>query len=867
MLEYKHSKHLIYRVIMAEFAKELLPVSIEEETNKAYLEYAMSVIIGRALPDIRDGLKPVHRRVLYAMESMGNYSNKPYKKSARVVGDVIGKYHPHGDTAAYDTIVRMAQDFSMRYVLVDGQGNFGSIDGDSPAAMRYTEVRMAKIAHEILSDLDKETVDFRPNYDETEIEPVVLPTRVPNLLVNGSSGIAVGMATNIPPHNLTEVINAVIELSKKADMDIKDLMKYIPGPDFPTAGIITTDKNEINGIESAYKTGKGRVIMQAMTNIEIDKKTSREKIIITELPYQVNKARLIEKIAELVRDKKIEGISELRDESDKDGMRVVIELKKSEISGVLLNNLFQQTQMRTSFSINMVALIDGKPRAVNLKEILSAFIQHRKEIVTRRTIFELKKAREKAHILEGLAVALSNIDEIIKLIKESKNSQEAKIKLLSIKWKAGLILKMLDSSKSSITKPDDLNTNLGLTKDKYLLSEIQAQAILEMKLSRLTALEQDKILLDYKELIDAIKHYQLILSDNKILMNLIREELEEIKKIYGDKRRTQFQNLVNFSKEDLTKEEDLVVTLSNAGYVKAQPVDTYSSQKRGGRGKTAATVKEEDFIEKLFVANSHDTILCFSSLGKVYWLKVYDIPQSGRSAKGKAIVNILSLAQFEKITAIQKISNYDEDLFVLMSTSKGIIKKTKLTEFSRPRPSGLIAINLKDGDNLIEASVTDGKKQIMLFSSAGKTIRFNESDVNCVGRSASGVKGITIAKDQLVISMIISHEGDTDDILIATENGYGKRTKIDEFSLQKRAGKGNIAVKTSDRNGNVIGALKVKENDDLMLITDHGTLARTSIKDISQLGRNTQGVRLQKLGKDEKLSQIEKVEEEKVEEI
>ena len=852
---------------MAEFAKELLPVSIEKETNKAYLEYAMSVIIGRALPDIRDGLKPVHRRVLYAMESMGNYSNKPYKKSARVVGDVIGKYHPHGDTAAYDTIVRMAQDFSMRYVLVDGQGNFGSIDGDSPAAMRYTEVRMAKIAHEILSDLDKETVDFRPNYDETEIEPVVLPTRVPNLLVNGSSGIAVGMATNIPPHNLTEVINAVIELSKKADMDIKDLMKYIPGPDFPTAGIITTDKNEINGIESAYKTGKGRVIMQAMTNIEIDKKTSREKIIITELPYQVNKARLIEKIAELVRDKKIEGISELRDESDKDGMRVVIELKKSEISGVLLNNLFQQTQMRTSFSINMVALIDGKPRAVNLKEILSAFIQHRKEIVTRRTIFELKKAREKAHILEGLAVALSNIDEIIKLIKESKNSQEAKIKLLSIKWKAGLILKMLDSSKSSITKPDDLNINLGLTKDKYLLSEIQAQAILEMKLSRLTALEQDKILLDYKELIDAIKHYQLILSDNKILMNLIREELEEIKKIYGDKRRTQFQKLINFSKEDLTKEEDLVVTLSNAGYVKAQPVHTYSSQKRGGRGKTAATVKEEDFIEKLFVANSHDTILCFSSLGKVYWLKVYDIPQSGRSAKGKAIVNILSLAQFEKITAIQKISNYDEDLFVLMSTSKGIIKKTKLTEFSRPRPSGLIAINLKDGDNLIEASVTDGKKQIMLFSSAGKTIRFNESDVNCVGRSASGVKGITIAKDQLVISMIISHEGDTDDILIATENGYGKRTKIDEFSLQKRAGKGNIAVKTSDRNGNVIGALKVKENDDLMLITDHGTLARTSIKDISQLGRNTQGVRLQKLGKDEKLSQIEKVEEEKVEEI
>ena len=850
---------------MVDFAKELVPVSIEEETSKAYLEYAMSVIIGRALPDIRDGLKPVHRRVLYAMESMGNYSNKPYKKSARVVGDVIGKYHPHGDTAAYDTIVRMAQDFSMRYVLVDGQGNFGSIDGDSPAAMRYTEVRMAKIAHEILSDLDKETVDFRPNYDETEIEPVVLPTRVPNLLVNGSSGIAVGMATNIPPHNLNEVIDAVIELSKKPDLTIKDLMKYIPGPDFPTAGIITTDKAD-NGIESAYKTGKGRVIMQALTHIETDKKKSREKIIITELPYQVNKARLIEKIAELVRDKKLEGISELRDESDKDGMRVVIELKKSEMSEVLLNNLFQQTQMRTSFSINMVALINGKPRAVNLKEILSAFIEHRKEIVTRRTIFELRKARERAHILEGLAVALSNIDEIIKLIKDSKNSHEAKEKLLSKKWKAGLILKMLDGSENFTTKPEDLNENLGLMKNQYILSDNQAQAILEMKLSRLTALEQDKIISDYKELIEDIKNFQLILSNNNVLMDLIRKELEEIQKTYGDKRRTKFEKFVSFSKEDLTKEEDLVVTLSNAGYIKAQPVDTYSAQKRGGRGKTAATVKEEDFIEKLFVANSHDTILCFSSLGKVYWLKVYDIPQSGRSAKGKAIVNILSLTQFEKITAIQKISNYDENLFVLMATSKGVIKKTRLSEFSRPRASGLIAINLKDGDNLIEVSITDGKKQVMLFSSTGKAIRFDESDVSCVGRSASGVKGITIGKDQLVISMITSNKDDSDDILIATENGYGKRTKINEFSIQKRSGKGNIAVKTTERNGEVVGALKVKEKDDLMLITDHGTLARTSIKDISQLGRNTQGVRLQKLGKNEKLSQIEKVEEDKVEE-
>ena len=849
---------------MVDFAKELKLVPIEKETKEAYLDYAMSVIIGRALPDIRDGLKPVHRRVLYAMESMGNYSNKPYKKSARVVGDVIGKYHPHGDTAAYDTIVRMAQDFSMRYILVDGQGNFGSIDGDSPAAMRYTEVRMAKISHEILSDLDKETVDFRPNYDETEIEPEVLPTRIPNLLVNGSSGIAVGMATNIPPHNLTEVIDAVIEVSKKPEMTINQIMKIIKGPDFPTAGIINTEKNDNNGIESAYKNGKGRVIMQAQTKIDKDKKTSREKIIVTELPYQVNKARLIEKIAELVRDKKIEGISELRDESDKDGMRIVIELKKSEMSEVLLNNLYQQTQMRTSFSINMVALINGVPKTVNLKEILIAFIEHRKEIVTRRTIFELRKAREKAHILEGLAVALSNIDEIIKLIKESKNSQDAKIKLLSKKWKAGLILKMLDASKGSITKPEDLSDDLGVKNDKYLLSENQAHAILEMKLSRLTALEQDKILLDYKELINSIKEYQLILKDNNVLMNLIRTELEEIKKTYGDERKTRFEEHVSFSKEDLTKEEDLVVTLSNAGYVKAQPVDTYSAQKRGGRGKTAATVKDEDFIEKLFVANSHDTILCFSSLGKVYWLKVYDIPQSGRSAKGKAIVNILPLAQFEKITAIQKISSYDENLFVLMATSKGIIKKTKLSDFSRPRSSGLIAINLKDGDSLIEACITNGKKEIMLFSSAGKAIRFNESDVTCVGRSAAGVKGITIAKEQSVISMLISSKDDKDDILIATENGYGKRTVINEFSLQKRSGKGNIAVKTSERNGNVIGALKVKENDDLMLITDHGTLVRTSIKDIRQLGRNTQGVKLQKLGKNEKLSQIEKLEEDKI---
>ena len=848
---------------MSDTAKENITQFVENEAKGAYLLYSLSVITGRALPDIRDGLKPVHRRVLYAMEAMGNYSNKPYKKSARVVGDVIGKYHPHGDTAAYDTIVRMAQDFSMRYVLVDGQGNFGSVDGDSPAAMRYTEVRMAKISHEILSDLDKDTVDFRPNYDENEIEPVVLPTRIPNLLINGSSGIAVGMATNIPPHNLSEVIDAVIALTKKPDMKISEIMKYIPGPDFPTAGIITIDKNDSNGIRAAYETGKGKVIMQAKADIP-DEKSSKKKIIVTELPYQVNKARLIEKIAELVRDKKLDGISELRDESDKDGMRIVIEIKKSEIAEVILNNLYQQTQMRTSFGINMVALVEGEPRTVNIKDILLSFVEHRKEIVIRRTRYELKKAREKAHVLEGLAVALSNIDEIIKLIKESKNSIEAKTKLLSIKWKAGSIKKMLGSSGEQITKPNGLDENIGLIKDRYIFSDTQAQAILEMKLSRLTALEQDKITLDYKDLLNKIKEFQKILNDRSVLMNLIRNELSDIKKNFGDQRKTDFEELVNFSKEDLTKEEDLVVTLSNAGYVKAQPVHLYTPQKRGGRGKTAATVKDEDFIEKLFVANSHDTILCFSSLGKVYWLKVYDIPQSGRSAKGKAIVNILPLAQYEKITAIQKVSKYDENLFVLMATSKGVIKKTKLSDFSRPRSSGLIAINLKDGDNLIEVSITNGEKQIMLFSSAGKAIRFNESDVNCVGRSAAGVKGITIEKDNNVISMITSNKDGNDDILIATENGYGKRTDINEFSLQKRSGKGNIAVKTSDRNGKVIGALKVRENDDLMLITDHGTLVRTSVKDIRQLGRNTQGVRLQTLNNNEKLSQIEKVEEERV---
>ena len=848
---------------MAEVKKSSSIIAIEEAMKQSYLDYAMSVIIGRALPDIRDGLKPVHRRVLYAMDSMGNYFNKPYKKSARVVGDVIGKYHPHGDTAAYETIVRMAQDFSMRYILVDGQGNFGSIDGDAAAAMRYTEVRMSKIAHEMLSDLEKDTVNFRSNYDETEIEPEVLPTRTPNLLINGSSGIAVGMATNIPPHNLTEVIDATILLIDDVDntIETKDLIKIIPGPDFPTAGIISQTDDEPNGIYSAYDSGKGKVIMRARTHIESAKKSIKEKIIITELPYQVNKARLIEKIAELVRDKKIDGVAELRDESDKDGMRIAIELKKSANSEIILNNLFLHTGMQTSFSINMVALVAGKPKLVSLKEILRAFIEHRVVVVTRRTIYELKKARERAHILEGLAIALSNIDDVIKLIKKSPSAVEAKKKLLSVKWKLGTVKNILDIKDYKITKPLDLPDNVGVVDNHYLLSDSQAQSILDMRLHRLTALEQEKILTEYKELLSEIKNYEDILNNKNKLMGVIKDELQEVKKVFGDERRTMFEKHSNLSIEDLTKEEDLVVTLSHVGYLKSQPLEFYSAQKRGGQGKTAATVKSEDFIERMFIASSHDTILCFSSLGKLYWLKVYDIPQSGRSAKGKPIINLLPLQEGEKITAMQKVKTYDDNLFVLMATSKGIIKKTKLSNFSKPRKSGIIAIDLKKDDSLIGANISDGMQRVMLFSSSGKAILFNESDVRNVGRSASGVKGISLGKEHIVISMITHTKDSSDDILIATTNGYGKRTKVNAFSEQKRSGQGSIAVKITQKNGPVIGAVKVKEKDDLMLITNQGKLVRTSVDSVSQLGRNTQGVRLIKLKDDEKLSQIEKVDE------
>ncbi|MBH32151.1 MAG: DNA gyrase subunit A [Gammaproteobacteria bacterium] len=848
---------------MTEVKKSSSIIAIEEAMKQSYLDYAMSVIIGRALPDIRDGLKPVHRRVLYAMHSMGNYFNKPYKKSARVVGDVIGKYHPHGDTAAYETIVRMAQDFSMRYILVDGQGNFGSIDGDAAAAMRYTEVRMSKIAHEMLSDLEKDTVNFRSNYDETEVEPEVLPTRTPNLLINGSSGIAVGMATNIPPHNLTEIIDATTLLIDDVDnkIETKDLIKVIPGPDFPTYGIISQNGDETNGIYSAYDSGKGKVIMRARTHIEPAKKSVKEKIIVTELPYQVNKARLIEKIAELVRDKKIDGIAELRDESDKDGMRIAIELKKSANSEIILNNLFLHTGMQSSFSINMVALVAGKPKLVSLKEILRAFIEHRVDVVTRRTIYELKKARERAHILEGLTVALSNIDDVIQLIKKSPSSIEAKKKLLSVKWKLGTVKNILDIKDYKITKPLDLPDDVGVVDNYYFLSDFQAQSILDMRLHRLTAIEQEKILAEYKELLSDIKNYEDILNNKNKLMEVIKDELKEVKKVFGDDRRTMFEKHTDLSVEDLTKEEDLVVTLSHVGYLKSQPLEFYSAQKRGGQGKTAATVKSEDFIERMFIASSHDTILCFSSLGKLYWLKVYDIPQSGRSAKGKPIINLLPLQEGEKITAMQKVKTYDDNLFVLMATSKGIIKKTKLSNFSKPRKSGIIAIDLKRDDSLIGANISDGKQRVMLFSSSGKAILFSESDVRSVGRSASGVKGISLGKDHIVISMITHTKDSSDDILIATTNGYGKRTKVNAFSEQKRSGQGSIAVKTTQKNGPVIGAVKVKEKDDLMLITNQGKLVRTSVNSVSQLGRNTQGVRLIRLKDDEKLSQIEKVDE------
>ncbi|MCU7796015.1 MAG: DNA gyrase subunit A [Candidatus Thiodiazotropha sp. (ex Myrtea spinifera)] len=839
---------------MSEFAKEVLPVNLEDEMRQSYLDYAMSVIVGRALPDVRDGLKPVHRRVLFAMNELGNDWNKAYKKSARIVGDVIGKYHPHGDTAVYDTIVRMAQPFSMRYMLVDGQGNFGSVDGDSPAAMRYTEVRMAKIAQTMLDDLDKQTVDFVPNYDDTENEPSVLPARIPNLLINGSAGIAVGMATNVPPHNLTEVINACVALIDVPESSISELMQHLPGPDFPTAGLI----NGANGIHEAYQTGRGRIYMRARTEIETNPANGKQTIVVHELPYQVNKARLIEKIAELVKDKRIEGITELRDESDKDGMRIVIELRRGEVAEVVMNNLFQQTAMQSVFGINMVALVDGMPRLLNLKQLLEFFIRHRREVVTRRTLFELRKARDRAHVLEGLAVALVNIDEVIQLIKQAASPAEAKKALLERVWQSGVVESMLQRSGASSTRPEELSDEYGLTEAGYRLTEVQAQAILDLRLHRLTGLEQDKIIKEYEELLEKIADLLDILGNPDRLMQVIRDELVEIREQYGDERRTEIiQNRLDLTLEDLITEEDVVVTLSHAGYAKAQPVSTYQAQRRGGKGKTATATKDEDFVDKLFVASTHDTILCFSNQGKVYWLKVYELPQAGRNARGKPIVNLLPLDADEQINAILPVRDYEADRYIFMATSSGTVKKTPLEAFSRPRASGIIAVDLRDGDKLVGVAVTDGQQDILLFSSTGKAVRFSESKVRAMGRTACGVRGIRLEDGQQVVSLIVASEGD---VLTLTENGYGKRTEINEYPVQGRGGQGVISIQTSDRNGAVVGAVQVVDDDEVMMITNGGTLVRNRVADVSRMGRNTQGVIMIRLSKKEKLIGIERVE-------
>ncbi len=841
---------------MTQFAKEVLPINLEEEMQQSYLDYAMSVIVGRALPDVRDGLKPVHRRVLYAMSVLGNDWNKPYKKSARIVGDVIGKYHPHGDTAVYDTLVRMAQDFSMRYMLVDGQGNFGSVDGDAPAAMRYTEIRMAKMAHSMLDDLDKDTVDFNVNYDESEHEPSVMPTRIPNLLINGSSGIAVGMATNIPPHNLTEVINGAIALVDDPSISIDGLMEYIPGPDFPTAAMI----NGANGIRDAYMTGRGKIHMRARAEIETNESTGRQRIIVHELPYQVNKARMLEKIAELVKDKKLEGISELRDESDKDGMRVVIELKRGEVAEVVLNNLYQQTQMQTVFGINTVALVDGRPRLLNLKQLLEYFIRHRRDVVTRRTLFELRKARNRAHVLEGLAVALANIDEVIEMIKAAPSPADAKQQLLAKAWKSGAVEAMLERAGATDTKPEELGAEFGLTDQGYHLTETQAQAILDLRLHRLTGLEQNKIIKEFEALLVTIAELLAILSSADHLMTVIREELCEIREQYGDERRTEILlNRLDLTLEDLITEEDVVVTLSHTGYAKSQPIDVYQAQKRGGRGKSATATKDEDFIDTLFVASTHDTILCFSSMGKVYWLKVYELPSAGRASRGKPMVNLLPLEKDERINAVLPIREYSDDQFIFMATSSGTVKKTPLTNFSRPRSNGIIAVDLRDEDRLVGVALTDGSQDVMLFSSTGKAVRFNESNVRAMGRTACGVRGIRLEEGQHVISLIIA-AGETSCILTVTENGFGKRTNLDQFPTKGRGGVGVISIQTSERNGGVVGAVQVEESDEVMLITNGGTLVRTPVKDVSVMSRNTQGVTMIRLTKKEKLIGIEKIE-------
>ena len=842
---------------MDQFAKETLPISLEEEMRRSYLDYAMSVIVGRALPDVRDGLKPVHRRALFAMHELSNDWNRPYKKSARIVGDVIGKYHPHGDTAVYDTIVRMAQNFSLRYMLVDGQGNFGSVDGDNAAAMRYTEIRMSRIAHELLADLDKETVDFGPNYDGSEREPLILPAKIPNLLINGSSGIAVGMATNIPPHNLNEVVEACLVLLKNPETSIDELIEIIPAPDFPTAGIIYG----IAGVREGYHTGRGRVVMRARTHFEDMEKGSRQSIIIDELPYQVNKSNLLIRIGELVRDKKIEGISDLRDESDKSGMRVVIELKRGEVAEVVLNNLYKETQMQDTFGMNMVALLDGQPRLLNLKQMLSAFLRHRREVGTRRTVFELKKARERGHLLEGLAVALSNVDDVIAMIKAAPTPAVAKDALMAKVWRSKLVEEMLARTTidAKAFRPDGLAPEFGLSKKGYRLSDAQVQAILELRLQRLTGLEQDKIVSEYKEVMDRIANFVDILAKPERITEILTEELTAIKQQFGDKRRSEIViSTQDLSMEDLIAPADMVVTLSHSGYIKSQPLDDYHAQKRGGRGKQATGTKEDDFIDNLFIANTHDYILCFSSRGRVYWIKVYSVPQGGRSARGKPIVNLVQLEQGEKINAILPVKAFDENRYIFMATSFGTVKKTSLSEFSRPRTSGIIAIGLDDGDYLIGVALTEGKSDVMLFSDAGKAVRFDENDVRPMGRGARGVRGMKLAKGQKVISLLVA-ESEELAVLTATENGYGKRTLISEYTRHGRGTQGMIAIKTSERNGKVVAARLVRQDDEIMLITTGGVLIRTRVKEVREMSRSTQGVTLINLDKGEKLAGLERV--------
>jgi DNA gyrase subunit A len=841
---------------MVDPAKEILPVNIEDELKQSYLDYAMSVIVGRALPDVRDGLKPVHRRVLFAMSELNNDFNKPYKKSARVVGDVIGKYHPHGDSAVYETIVRMAQPFSLRYMLVDGQGNFGSIDGDSAAAMRYTEIRMTKLAHALLEDLEKDTVDFVPNYDETEFIPHVLPTRIPNLLVNGSSGIAVGMATNIPPHNLTEVVKGCLAIIENSDITIDELMEYIPGPDFPTGAII----NGKAGIIQAYRTGRGRIYQRAKADIEVDEKTKRETIIISEIPYQLNKSRLIERIAELVKDKKIEGISELRDESDKDGLRVVIELKRGEMGEVVLNNLYAQTQLQSVFGINMVALVDGQPKILNLKQMLEAFIRHRREVVTRRTIYLLKKARERAHTLEGFAIALANIDEIIALIKKSPTPADAREALVSKGWTPGSVVAMLDRAGPEASRPEWLEEQYGLRKGKYFLSPEQAKDILELRLHRLTGMEQDKIIEEFTVKLEEIADYQDILGNITRLMLVIREELEAVLEQFGDERRTEItESQHDLTVEDLITEEERVVTISHGGYAKTQPLTDYQAQRRGGMGKSATAVKDEDFVEHLLIASTHATILCFTNFGKVYWLKVYQIPVAGRNSRGRPMVNLLPLDEGERISSILPVEEYSADQFVIMATANGTVKKTSLDQYSRPRSVGLRAVDLVEGDHLVGTAIIDGSKDIMLFSSEGKAVRFAETDVRAMGRVSKGVRGMRLPEGHSVMSMVIPEQDGL--LLTVCENGYGKRTHISEFPTKGRGGKGMIAIQASDRNGPLVGVTQLFDGDEIMLISDQGTMVRTRGDEVSIVGRNTQGVRVIRLKENEKLVSLARIAE------